>query len=478
MVGGLGLATGGLQGAGGQQLLAVGAVSRVRRDGVHHLGQIQRVRVHRVVHAGVGDVAVHVQALGDAHAAGGADALGGGGGHEGRGVEGHGRRHLAALLLHGGHSRTHGAFHAGHGGRSLGLGLEAGRGMGRLEGLGAVAGGGAGRRATVEGTADDPVVLGHKRHALALALDDDGERRRLHAPGGAHVAVAGELHQREVAREHRAPNEVDVAARPAGGGQVVVHGHEVGEGVGDLRLREGGVARPRHRRRGVHLAAARQRVGADELALAVEVGGDDDGVGLLRQVLQRADDVLLLGQLLDGRVDEIRQRLHLPPLELHAVGGEGLLLFEGGLGKAVRHDSGQHLALGGDALPAATFLVGKARGEIGLQDVAAQADGHPLLPLDFESVDRRVEHLVGFGLGSAQKIGDLHRRVVLLRNDQFHGTILLLGRMMRPSRSHDLPHLEIFTCAGFVWAAAPPWGRANAWGLGYTICREAVRESR
>ena len=178
--------------------------------------------------------------------------------------------------------------------------------MGRLEGLGAVAGGGAGRRATVEGTADDPVVLGHKRHALALALDDDGERRRLHTPGGAHVAVAGELHQREVAREHRAPDEVDVAARPAGGGQVVVHGHEVGEGMGDLRLREGGVARPRHRRRGVHLAAARQRVRADELALAVEVGGDDDGVGLLRQVFQGADDVLLFGQLLDGRVDEVR----------------------------------------------------------------------------------------------------------------------------------------------------------------------------
>ena len=81
--------------------------------------------------------------------------------------------------------------------------------------------------------------------------------------------------------------------------------------------------------------------------------------------------------------------------------------------------------------------------------MAAQADGHPLLPLDFEPVDRRVEHLVGFGLGSAQKVGDLHRRVVLLRNDQFHGTILLLGRVMRPSRSHDLPHLEIFTCAGF-----------------------------
>ena len=41
-----------------------------------------------------------------------------------------------------------------------------------------------------------PIVLGHKRHALALALDHQGKRRRLHAAGGAHVAKAAKLGER------------------------------------------------------------------------------------------------------------------------------------------------------------------------------------------------------------------------------------------------------------------------------------------
>ena len=46
--------------------------------------------------------------------------------------------------------------------------------------------------------------------------------------------------------------------------------------------------------RGTHDVA---RVRADELALAVEVGRDDDVVGLLGEALDRLDDALLGGQL-------------------------------------------------------------------------------------------------------------------------------------------------------------------------------------
>ena len=193
--------------------------------------------------------------------------------------------------------------------------LETGGGVPRFEHTRAIAGSLPHLGVSIELAADNPVVLRHEGQPLALALADERQRGGLHAPRRAHIAIAGELHQREVAGEHRAPNEVDVLAGGTGGSQVVVHGHQVVESPLDLLFGEGGIAGAAHRRRGVHLATAGQGIGADQLALAVEVGGNHDGVRLLRQILQRADDVLLLGQLLDGGVHQIRQRLHLPPFQ-------------------------------------------------------------------------------------------------------------------------------------------------------------------
>ena len=67
-----------------------------------------------------------------------------------------------------------------------------------------------------------------------------------------------------------------------------------------------------------------------------------------------------------------------------------------------------------------------------------------------------IDNYDSFTYNLSHLVKEAGAEVTVLRNDQFHGTILLLGRVMRPSRSHDLPHLEIFTCAGFLWAAAPP----------------------
>ncbi len=398
MVGGLLLAARRMQLACSEQLVAVRRVSRVTGNGLHHLGQVKRGRIHRVVNAGVGNVAVHVQALGDAHGARGREPFGRGRGHKRGGVERHGRLLLAAAALHRGDARRCSAVYRGHGSLCRSFILETRRGMPGRKGKLALAGGGAAGRTRIEGALDHPVIFRHERQALALARHDERERGGLHATGAAHVAVTSELHERQIAREHRAPDQIDVLARRTGAGQVHVKLHQMGERVRDLLLRERRIASARHRRIRIDLLDARQRVGSDQLALAVEVGGDHDGIGLLRQVLQAADDVLFLGKLLDGRIGQIRQRVHLPRLQLHAVFRERLFLLERRARKTCRHLGGNGLAVLGHAAPAAALLIYQLGNEIGFQYVAAQADGHPLLAVDLEPVHRRVVHLVGFRL--------------------------------------------------------------------------------
>ena len=141
--------------------------------------------------------------------------------------------------------------------------------------------------------ADLPIVLGHKRHALALALDHQGKRRCLHATGGAHVAKAAKLGERQIAREHRAPDKVDVLTALAGVGQVLVEGDEIIEGVRDLSLGKRRVLGAGNRQVGRHLTHLVEGVRANQLALAIEVRGDDDTIGLLSQVLERTNELLL-----------------------------------------------------------------------------------------------------------------------------------------------------------------------------------------
>ncbi len=161
-------------------------------------------------------------------------------------------------------------------------------------------------------TADLPIVLGHKRHALALALDHQGKRRRLYAAGGAHVAKAAELGERQIAREHRAPDKVDVLAALAGVGQILVERDEIIEGLRDLGLGKRRILGAGNRQVRRNLAHLVEGVRTDQFALAIEVRSDDDTVGLLGKVLERANELLLGRQLNDGRPGEIRQSLELP----------------------------------------------------------------------------------------------------------------------------------------------------------------------
>ena len=57
---------------------------------------------------------------------------------------------------------------------------------------------------------DDPVVFRHERQTFTFTRNDKRERGGLHATRRAYVAIARELHERKVAREHRAPNKIDV----------------------------------------------------------------------------------------------------------------------------------------------------------------------------------------------------------------------------------------------------------------------------
>jgi len=138
-----------------------------------------------------------------------------------------------------------------------------------------------------------PIVLGHKRHALALALDHQGKRRGLHAAGGAHVTKAAKLGERQVTREHRTPDKVDVLTALAGVGQVLVERDEIIEGVRNLGLGKRRVLGAGDRQVGRNLAHLVEGVRTDQLALAIEVRSDDDAVGLLGKVLERANELLL-----------------------------------------------------------------------------------------------------------------------------------------------------------------------------------------
>ena len=79
----------------------------------------------------------------------------------------------------------------------------------------------------------------------------------------------------------------------AGVGQVLVEGDEIIEGVRDLSLGKRRVLGAGNRQVGRHLTHLVEGVRANQLALAIEVRGDDDTIGLLSQVLERTNELLL-----------------------------------------------------------------------------------------------------------------------------------------------------------------------------------------
>ena len=79
----------------------------------------------------------------------------------------------------------------------------------------------------------------------------------------------------------------------AGVGQILVERDEIIEGLRDLGLGKRRVLGAGDRQVRRNLAHLVEGVRTDQLALAIEVRGDDDTVGLLSQVLERANELLL-----------------------------------------------------------------------------------------------------------------------------------------------------------------------------------------
>ena len=401
----------------------LGHVGRILRNAREHLcrrPQVEGRRIDGVVNARIRDEAVHVEALGKAHGTRRRKALGRGSSLKARRVERRGRTLRAALLRHRGDGTRGCVLHVTVRLGRLGLDRKATLGMGDLKAL--VLRGTNSRSLAV----DDPVVLWNEGEALALALDHEGERRRLHTTSATDVAKAAKARHREIAREGGTPDEVDVLAGLAGVSEVLVKLHKVSEGVLNLRSRIGRIASARHGNVRVHLEHLRKSVRPDELSLAVKVRADDDGIRLLGQVLEGANDALLRRKLLDGGPDEIGQARNLPALDVDAILEEGLLFLEWRTREAIRNVSRQHLSLLGDGVPALGVRELELSGEIRSKDVASQANRHPLLAITLEAIDRRVVDLVLLGLPDLRKQGgDLLGGVVLLCDDELHGLILV-----------------------------------------------------
>ena len=190
VVGGFDFAARGLHGAG-EHLFAHRRQRRVDLCKVaHHGTQIERRRVHGVVDTRVADEARHVEGLGDAHGTRRRDALGRGGSLQRGCRKRRGRLLLTRALGHRGNGRRRSAVNVAV--RRLGS-ILVGKACRLVRDLKAVVLG-----STLSGThaANLPIILGHKRHALALALDHQGKRRRLHAAGRTHVAKTAKLGER------------------------------------------------------------------------------------------------------------------------------------------------------------------------------------------------------------------------------------------------------------------------------------------
>ena len=201
----------------------------------------------------------------------------------------------------------------------------------------------------------------------------------------------------------------------------------------DLGLGERRVLRAAHGQVGRDLAHLVEGIRADKLALAVEVRGDDDAVGFLGEVLERADELLLGRQLDNGRPREVGQALEFPALDGDAVGQERFALgVIGRTGEAVGHVGRQHLTVLGDGIPAQLLVEEDGIAKIGRQDMAGEADGHALLALPLETVDGGVVDLVLLGFARGETLGDLARGVVLLGDDELQERLLSRFPWLRP----------------------------------------------
>ena len=152
-----------------------------------------------------------------------------------------------------------------------------------------------------------PELFGNEGADLALALDDQAHRHRLHAPGG---QPAGDLAPQQW-RKHETHHPVEEAPRLLRLDPRHVEAARLLEGflngvLGDLVEHHPLVTF-------VIATDGLAQVPGDRLPLAVQVGGEIDGVGLAGQLGQLLDDLLLARQdLVVGLPAMLRVDAHAP----------------------------------------------------------------------------------------------------------------------------------------------------------------------
>ena len=135
-----------------------------------------------------------------------------------------------------------------------------------------------------EGRTDLPIFLRPEDLDLALAIDNQPQRDRLHPSSGLR---AGKLAPQD--RRQRETHEiVERTPSPVGVDQILIEPARMLHRLGDRRIRDGV---ERHAldvcRQRLLLAEHLLDVPADGLTLPVGVGGEDQGVGILRLVGDR-----------------------------------------------------------------------------------------------------------------------------------------------------------------------------------------------
>ena len=266
------------------------------------LGQRHRVGAH------IGDVAVLVQPLRHRHGVLGREAqLARGLLLQRGGAERRVRRAAVGLALDAGHREGRVLQALGQGGRGRGVQVQdvlaaQFAGGGEVAALGHPAavhgdqvGGEAGRLVRVLFT----VVLGRElgfevgvagraeRDPLALPVDDQPGRHRLHAPGGQLGHDLLPQHRRDLVPVQ----PVQHAARLVRVDQALVDLPRVGDGAGDRLRRDLVEDHPAVRHLGLELL---EQVPGDGLALAVFIGGEQEFVGVLEQALELGHLLLLV----------------------------------------------------------------------------------------------------------------------------------------------------------------------------------------
>ncbi len=221
--------------------------------------------------------------------------------------------------------------------------------------------------------------------AFAFAVDDEGKGGTLHPAHREELLAQTGGGQGDVAGQAGAPNQVDVLPRLSRLRQVVIDVLEVVESMLYLRGRESGETGPLDGDIGADFPDLAHHIRPDQLALAVEVGGDDQFVRILGILL----DVLEQGLVVRGL-----------------------------------DDFGPYQCPGIYALPLLIFL-----GEVDFEDVALQADAAVFFLAPLESISRAPRLLQGLDLVPGKDLGDAASGSVLLGYDQFH----LVSPLFRPN---------------------------------------------